>query len=161
MNAWWNARAPRERLILTIGAAVVMVSLFYGVLWHPLNSQITQRRAALLEQHSTLQWMQQATDELQRLRSQGPQSTPDAPGSSLLVVLESSAREHGIRDRITRMEPAGNDRVQLSLRDVNFDRTLQWIAALQQRHGMEISESSIVADDVRGNVDAALTLHRR
>ncbi len=160
MKQWWDAREPRERRVLVIGAVIAAVALLYSLLWQPLQKRIGRQQAALAEQRQTLQWMRQSSSELARLRAkrQRPQSAES--DRSLLGLLESSAREQGLRDRIARMEPAGDDLVQVSLRDVSFDHAIAWIATLHGRYGIEVGESSFADAGNADTVNATLTLRR-
>ncbi len=160
MRQWWEAREPRERRVLVIGTVIVAVVLLYTLLWQPLQKQIGQQQAALAEQRQTLHWMLQSSSEIARLRAlqKAPQSSES--DRSLIGLLESTAREQGLRDRIARMEPGGNDLVQVSLRDVSFDHAIAWIATLHSRYGIEVGESSFADAGNADKVNATLTLRR-
>lgn len=160
MNNWWQSRAPRERLVLAGGMAAVLVALLYALVWEPLHEALAQRQQTIQDQRVTLQWMQEKMDELEQLRAQVPHTDPSTPVPSLLGVLESSARAAGLRERITRMEPAGENRVQVSLRNASFDRSLQWMIALQERYGIEADENTMSAADRRGEVNATILFRR-
>lgn len=160
MKRWWQEREPGERWFLSIGAGAITLLLVYAFLWEPLQTRIAQQHATLAEQQGTLEWMRRASSEVRQLRTRAADQRTDGPQPSLLGILESSAREQGLRDRIGRMEPVGDDTVRLDLREVGFDRALRWIATLQQSHGVEVVETSVVANASPGTVNGSFTLRR-
>lgn len=157
MKHWWMERSARERLTLGTGAVVLLLILLWGLVWAPLQDSLARRAAALENQQQTLQWMQSVAAELPRLQS--GQRDAAEPATSLLGLLESSARQAGLRQRIVRMEPEGEGSVRLNLRQVDFDHTIQWLAQLQNQ-GIAVRDGQFVLADAPGTVNASLTLQR-
>lgn len=157
MKNWWMERNARERLTLGAGGVVLLLILLWGLVWAPLQDSVARRTAALASQQQTLQWMQTVSAELPRLRS--GQRDAAEPATSLLGLLESSARQAGLRQQIVRMEPEGEGSVRLNLRQVNFDHTIQWLTQLQSQ-GIAVREGQFVLADAPGAVNASLTLQR-
>lgn len=157
MKHWWMERSARERLTLGTGAVVLLLILLWGLVWAPLQDSLARRATALESQQQTLQWMQSVAAELPRLRS--GQRDAAEPATSLLGLLESSARQAGLRQRIVRMEPEGEGSVRLNLRQVDFDHTIQWLAQLQNQ-GIAVRDGQFVLADAPGTVNASLTLQR-
>lgn len=155
--AWWTQRTPRERLVLAVGGVALALILLLGLVWAPLQDSIDRRQAALAAQQDTLQWMNEVAAELPQLRPHGGASGP--PATALLSLLESSARQRGLRQRITRMEPQGEGSVRVNLREVGFDATMQWLAQLQAA-GVYLREGQFVLADGPGSVNVSLTLQR-
>lgn len=159
MKQWWEQRTTRERWVLAGGALLLGTVLFYAWLWQPLHMGVEQRRAALQARQDTLAWMRAATAEVPQLRARHSASGTERASASLLAMLESSAREAGLRERITRMEPEADNRVRLSLREVGFDQTVHWLATLQG-NGISVRGAQFVSADRPGTVNASLTLGR-
>ncbi len=109
--------SPRNRLILTIAAAVVIVLLLAGFLIYPqlgklddLDQQIAQTQAeidqarALLEQRQAIKDQASATEAaLLRMSNEFPEN-PEIP--SLIIDLQDTANEAGVEFRtLTPTEP--------------------------------------------------------
>lgn len=159
MKHWWSQRTPRERWVLAGGALLVGALLLYAGLWQPLHTGVEQRRAALQARQDTLAWMRSATAQVPELRARRPAIDAEQASGSLLALLESSARQAGLRERIARMEPDTENRVRLSLREAGFDQTVRWLATLENA-GISVQGAQFVSADRAGTVNASLTLGR-
>ncbi len=151
----WRSLQPRERLVLGIGSPLVAIMLAYGLLWLPLQRELTRLRVSVPQVRAQLEQMRSQAQEVVRLRAQ----TRDAPsGGNLLTLLERSAQERGLRQYITRMEPEGQGAVRLGLDAVGFNTLIGWLAELQQQNSVHVDSASISARTESGMVDARLLL---
>ncbi len=160
MKDWWLNLAERERLLIAGAGAVLALALFYLVVWEPVFKARAELDQALRAQRNTLQWMQQAAGEVQALRSRAGASALQGRNRSLLSVLDQTATQAGIRDRIERMEPDGKKGVKLWLEDVPFDTLVGWIERLERHYGVRAVRATFSATEQAGLVDARLTLER-
>lgn len=157
MRTWWRTRQLRERRILVLGGALVTITLVYTLVWEPVQKDIVRNRAAAAEQRQTNAWMKTAQEEVLRLRAAPSVATPEG---SLLAAMERSAKEAGLGEHITRMEPSGSDSIQMRLTNVVFDDLIAWLSDLQLAQGVTVTESTISATSSAGYVDATLALSR-
>ena len=98
--------------------------------------------------------------ELARVAS-GPATTAQGAQSNnqtLVVVIDGSAREHGIA--LTTRRPDGPDGVQVAFSNVPFDMLLDWLVALEKQSSVAVEAASFTTAKQKGIVNGQLTLRR-
>ncbi|HEU4685095.1 MAG TPA: type II secretion system protein GspM [Nitrospira sp.] len=105
----WRHLAPRERLILAIGGAVVAGSLLFLLIIDPLLASIEKlERQAIRKQkeRAELALLAEQYAAKQAKLAQREQHLPPAGGTfSLLAYMEEAATTAQVRDRIVGMQP--------------------------------------------------------
>jgi type II secretory pathway component PulM len=152
VRRWFAALSERERLIVTVGAAVVPVLLVVGALM--LDRSVSQAHERLVKKRTDLAWSQSVASEL----ATSPQP-PSAAGESLLVIVDRSARESGLAGALAGSEPAGPGRLSLRLQKAPFDALIGWLARLAQQNGIRVDSANIDSAGAPGLVNAAIVLH--
>lgn len=146
----------RERLLLILGTALVIVLLLYVTVLKPLSDRNAQLRTAIAEQSDLYLWMQETGAEIRRLRG-GQTVTRDAR-QSLLALTDRTARERGLGGAIRRVEPEGSSKVRMQLERAPFDDMVSWLEFLTASHGVRIETITIESRDETGLVNARLTI---
>jgi general secretion pathway protein M len=159
MRDWFESLEPRERLFVSIGAAIIAVALFWGLIWAPLDTghRELQQRVSTWER---------SLAELRPLAAMPqPQSgsqTASAPGSaqSPVVIVDSTLRSHGL-GQPKRSQPTPNG-IRVEFENVAFDKLVVWLGDLSYQYGMEVQAGSLSAATSAdpGRVNATLTLER-
>ena len=146
---WWEARAPRERLLLT--ALLVMLTLWLAMVavWQPLQS-----------------WRDRLGDRIGRyeraltvLQSQPAVAAPVAVSDNRplnIVITETAA---AFRLTIRRLEPEGA-RIRVVLDEAPFDAVILWLEAVQRDQALRVTEAEMTRRPAPGVVNAMLTLER-
>lgn len=161
MRAWFEQLAARERLILIVGVLIALPLLFYVILWAPLQRDTRILEQGVAVQQETLEWMRSAAAEVMQLRATGAQpSRPTAAGGSLLSVVNQTAQRHELAGAIQRMNPQGEEAIELQLSGARFDRVIIWLGELQSVHGITVSSLTLSRTTQPGQVDIRLTLDR-
>lgn len=161
MNAWWAGLAPRERFVLAGGAVLLFVLVLWLLIWEPLAQKREQLRADISALSADLSWMQQVAGQVKRQAAQ--QSRPGtgaAAGGSVLTLVEVSASAAGIRETMERVQPEGQG-ARLWFSETSFDRLLLWLAELEQRHGLQVSQLAVDAGAAPGQVSARVKVEPR
>ncbi len=160
MNAWWTALAPRERRILVLGGIALVLILAWIAVWEPLVQGRSALRSDVARLSAEAVWMEQTSDEVRR-RARLEQRSPALPsgGSSVLTLIEVSANAAGLRSALTRVQPEGEG-ARLILEAVSFDALMGWLAELEQRQGLQVSQLALEATEATGQVSARLLLER-
>jgi len=157
MKAWYYAKEPNERLIILILAGVISLSLFYLLIWSPLSEGYAQNRTRVEAQRKLLTWMQNTGSEIARL--QGSSSAKGGSGSGpLLSTVDSTIKSSGLGRTMKRLEPQGNDKVQIWFENTGFDSLISWLAQLASQHQIHINSINIDRQDAPGTVNARLEL---
>jgi len=89
-----------------------------------------------------------------------PAAAANAQGNNqtLVVVIDGSAREHGIT--LSTRRPDGPDGVQVAFSNVPFDMLLDWLVALEKQSSVAVESASFTTAKTKGIVNGQLTLRR-
>lgn len=155
LNQFWSARAPRERLVLGGGAALLALALGFAYGWLPMQREVSQLRQMLPQLRDQARQLQQDAQEVGRLRAQ-PAMTREA--GSLVLAIEQGAVASGLRERIASIAPQGGGQVRVVLPRIGFDEWLGWLGELQTRYGarVELARVEAAADPGWVSVDMLL-----
>ncbi|PCC99874.1 type II secretion system protein GspM [Halopseudomonas pelagia] len=161
MNAWWAGLAPRERVILIAGMMVLAGLLIWLAIVEPLadgRSSLRGEVAALSADHD---WMQQVAAEVRRrASSQAGAGAIGAGNGSVLTLVEVSANASGMRSAMTRVQPEGQG-ARLWFDSVSFDALVSWLAELETRQNLRISQLAVDAGEAPGLVSARVLVEPR
>lgn len=146
---FWRSRAPRERLVLGGGAALLVLALGFAYGWLPMQREAAQLRAALPQLRLQAQQLQQDAQEAARLRSRPALAQQ---GGSLAALIEQRATAAGLRERVEAITPQDAGRVRIVLPQVAFDAWLGWLGELQASHGVRVESTRVEAADEAGMV---------
>lgn len=155
LRHWLGSLEPRERRLVLVAAAALIVFLPYQFIWSPLQNGIEDLETRVARERRDLAAMQSLALEVQRLRQQGAVAGTLAAGQSLLTVTDASARQQlGVAVENVREEGEG---VRVQLRNAPFDDVMRWLDAMQQRYGAVVSEISIDRQDA-GRISGRVVL---
>lgn len=152
---FWRSRAPRERVVLGGGAALLVVALGYAYGWLPMQREAAQLRATLPQLRAQAQQLQQDAQEVTRLHSSP--AAAQAEGN-LATLIDQLATAAGLRDRVEAITPQDAGRVRIVLAGVAFDAWLGWLGELQASHGVRVESARVEAAEEAGmvRIDAVL-----
>ena len=156
MKEWFNGLAPRERIMVSLAAAVVVLALVYVAAWTPLSSSVSRLEQSVQEQLVLKQWMQQSASEVNRLRN----TAGGGDRRSLLAVVDQTSKQSQLAPAVKRLEPDGQELVRVTLEQASFDDLVRWLGNLQQSFGVSVIDVSIDRQADSGRVNARLTLKR-
>jgi len=151
MRAWYENLAEREKRFVLIGGIGAAVLLLLGLVL-PLNRNITQARHRVTVKQADLAYIQSVTPEL---ANAGPMG---GSGESLVVLIDSSARESGLGKSLSNSQPTGDGALRVRLEKVAFDGMVAWLARLAQQHGVRVQSAEIETAGEAGLVNAGLVL---
>jgi len=154
MREWFDNLGERDRKIVTWGGAVVLVLVLLGIIV-PLNRNIAVARERVTRKQGDLQFIQSVAPQL---ASAGPASGNAASAESLVVLVDSSARESGLGKSLTNSQPTGDKGLRVRLDRVGFDAMVAWLARLSQQHGVRVESAEIESAGETGLVNAGLVL---
>lgn len=152
---FWRTRAPRERLILAGGSALLVLALGFAYVWLPMQRDVTHLRQALPQLRAQARQLQQDAQEVTRLKTQPAVARGTG---SLALAVEQNAQAMDLREHIESITPQDADHVRVLLPQVAFDVWLTWLGELQTSHGVRVESVRIGATDDPGmvSVDAVL-----
>ncbi len=155
LQQWFNGLERRERLLVSIGAVLVGITLLYLMLWEPIAKAHVHREADLAS-------ARQLAQRIELLAAQS-RSSPN-PGInrslSLLAAVDQSSKSGVLNKPLARIQPEGDTEVKVWLEAVPFDALLRWVDQLQTRDGIIVRSAQIEKDAASGAVGAQLSLVR-
>jgi general secretion pathway protein M len=155
LRSWWQARAPRERVMLAAGAIVLALGLGFTLMQSVERSRASLRiavpalraQAALLEQRAA---------EFARWRA-APRATA-SPGD-LRTLLQAQAAAAGLGRVLTGLEAVDAAQVKVVFGAVAFADWLEWVAGLEAQQ-VRVEACRIEALATPGLVNVTATLVR-
>ncbi|HLW74253.1 MAG TPA: type II secretion system protein M [Gammaproteobacteria bacterium] len=156
LKAWYVSLQQRERLVLAIGAAFVVVMLVYAVLLRPYFSSLHALKDDIERQQTQLVSMRQLSVQIQAMRGQQPSSLPR--DQSLLAVVDRSASEAGFGTALKQVQTNSDGTVHLQLQAASFDKLMRWLGDLHRQYGISVQQLIAQRGTGPGSVDANLTL---
>ena len=161
MKSWWAGLQSRERATLLAGGVVVGCLILWLGIWEPIANERARLRAEVTALATDLAWMEQVSDQVRLLAAQQrPQAGAPGAGGSVLTLVEVSATAAGIRQSIERVQPEGQG-ARLWFDQVGFDALISWLAELESRHGLQITQLAVDVADEGGMVSARLLVEPR
>ena len=154
MPAWYAKLSERERRMILLGGIAAAVLLILAVVL-PLSRNIAQARLRVTNKQADLAFIQNAVPQL---AAAGPGIGTAATGESLVVLIDSSARESGIGKSLSSSQPTADKGLRVRLDHVPFDALVAWLARLSQSHGVSVESAEIESAGEAGFVNAGLVL---
>lgn len=152
---FWRARAPRERLVLGGGFALLTIALAFAYGWLPMQREAAQLRTALPQLRAQAEQLQRDAQDAARLRAR----VAAAPLSgSLATLIEQRAVAGGVREQLQAITAQDAGRVRIVLPKVAFETWIGWIGELQVNHGVRVESVRLDATDEPGMVAAEAVL---
>lgn len=151
----WQSRAPRERAVIAVLAALLGLALYAWLL-----QSATRARAQLRTSVATLQaqaaGVEQQAAEFERLRAAPAIS---ASKTDLRTLVQAQAGAAGLARALGRIDAQNADQVVVAFGAVAFADWLGWIAGLQAQH-IRVEACRIEALATPGLVSVTATLAR-
>jgi general secretion pathway protein M len=152
--AWFKAQSPRDQRLAAGAAVILAIVLIFGI-FIPLDTSVSRAQARVQRKQSDLAWMRAVAPQL---AAAGAAVTAPASQRSLIVVIDTSARESGLGSALNSSEPGGPGALRVRLDKAPFDTLVQWLARLSQQNGIHVEQGSIDAAGPPGLVNAGIVL---
>jgi general secretion pathway protein M len=159
LKDWFNTLKPRERLIVTGGAGVVVIVALYMFALAPFYKSLDDRSERVTRKQSDLAWIRSVAGELQALGADQPIGAGPT-GESLVVLVDRTARECGLGASLTGQTPNGETGIRVRLESAAFDVLIKCLGNLQQVHAISIESATFDRAARSGMVNASLVLNR-
>ena len=153
MKAWFYGLQPRERWIVAIGAATAVVIIAWGFIVSPLRAEIATLR-------TSVDTKQRLLIDVARIEGEQPSSVASnrqGAAQTLAVIIDDTARSHGLNPRARANGPSG---VDVSVQGASFDSLVGWLLVLHGTYGVDVETASFSAGREPGLVNGQLSLRR-
>ena len=128
LKARWDGLQRSEQQMLRLGAVILGLLLFYLLVIDPVYSSRDEAELKLRAAQEAFSIAQRQAFDLKAAAS-----NPGTPATgSLLTQVESSAQQQGLRDALKRLQPSGDNQIQVSLEGASYDQLIEWLSKLHQ-----------------------------
>ena len=158
MKAWLAGLEPRERVMVYVAAAVLLLLFAYLLLLRPFHVGHDKLRASVAEQHETVQWMTQSAARVKQLQRSGAAASGGLGGRSLLSATDAAARAAGLGPSLKKVEPDGSQGVRVWLDGARFDDMVGWLDVMGARYGVDVDTITLERGASPGLVNARMNL---
>ncbi|MBJ89523.1 MAG: hypothetical protein CMO98_06630 [Woeseia sp.] len=159
MKIWFLSLQERERILVCLGAAAIILSALWFGLWVPLDNghRTTSERVNIWERSITA---------LRPLKNQ-IQSTGNNPAprnnenQSLIVIVDTTIRQRGLTQSLQRSQPTPTgDGIRVEFQNATFDDLMLWIGDLHRQYGLQLESGSfsMASGSTAGRVNSTVTL---
>jgi general secretion pathway protein M len=158
MKELYENMSVSERRSLLIGGVALGLILIYGIIWLPLQRGVVSLEESVIKNQTLVTWMQNASADVRVLLGSAPAIRTERGDSSLLALVDSTARQSNLGTSVRRVEPKGKDEVRVRLEAAAFDDMIRWLTELQLRYGIQTESVSVDKQPNPGRINANLTL---
>ena len=151
-NEFWQARNPRERMILTYGGVFLMLTLLYGLAWLQISEGRKKLSTTLPQLRADVVQMRAHAQEVTGLKANTGAASGDARQAA-----ESGLQGANLRDKVSAIDRVDAQRVRITLNGMPFDALLMFLGDMQSQQKLRVETLQIQATDA-GRVKGAVTL---
>jgi len=148
----------RQQVVVFAGSALLLALLLHLGMVRPLLSRLAAYQREIPAQRELLAWMEASSQEVQRLQSARVTKAKGGATDSPLTVIDQLAKEQLLDKRIKRLEPAAEGEVRVWLEEAGFAAMVTWLALLEERAGLTVTDLSVDRAKGEGLVNAMLTV---
>lgn len=134
---WFNSLEAREQLLVKMGSCILIVAMFYGLVWAPMNNTIANQTKLLAQQQALSTWVIQQEAKVLQFRRQGPGKA--TLKGSLVQAVNQTAKASQIT--LTRIQP-NDEEVQVWIDEVEFNTLMAWLESLDKT-GVQVLQADI------------------
>lgn len=154
-QSWYAARPPQDQRALKLMALVLLPALIYFALVFPLQRARSQLSVAVTTQEAELSTMQANVVRVLASRGSG-HGKLDRAGRRLQQLISDSAPEFNLV--LSRLQPKGDNELQVWLEEASFDDSLRWLHQLETGYGLQVAALNITSGRNSGMVKLQLRL---
>lgn len=158
MKQWWQQLSARDRRVLIMGGAALIVIVYIFGVRLPAQNAVEELESQVREERELVSWMERARREIYALRGRADPEAAASSSESLFSLADESAREAGLGPVLQRVEPAGDNGARVNFEDIAFDELVTWMARMRSEHGVVAAQVTVRRGADEGRVDAQLVL---
>lgn len=159
INEYLQQRTPRERLLLIIMAALVVVMLVYTLIIEPVMQSKAELEDVVSRSRDTYNSIRSASAEARTLRGGDSTNTksPRRAAQGLIGQIEQSVRKKGLAEQLKRIQPSGKTDIGVWFEKARFDILVAWLAEMEHQYGLQVKTLEIERTE-SGIVNARVVL---
>ncbi len=153
-KAFWQERAPREKMVLVLLALVVALALVVLILVEPAATGISKLERALPQTRAQAAQLDALLSEVKSLKARAQVATVSAQEAR--GAIEKSLAAAGLK--AARIVPLSDGDIQLTFANVPYASWAVWLSATERELGARTTSVVANGNATPGNVDVELAL---
>ncbi|MDH5230752.1 MAG: type II secretion system protein M [Gammaproteobacteria bacterium] len=154
---FWMQLQPRERIMLSVGAVFLAITIIYAGVWQPIHNNVADLQESIEREKKFIDWAKQTSQEVRILQRNTGRSINNS-GQSLLALIDSTARRSQLGDAVRRVEPEGTNKVRVWFEQASFDDLIRWVAQIETQYSFSVASAVIDKEAASGRVSARLII---
>lgn len=147
IQSWWLSISQREqRLVVVCVLLVVLGGLYWGMV-QPVAARADNAQVRIQSEKQLLSWVKNKADVIAAQREQGAPSISNLP---INQAISSSVGRFNVE--LIRMQPRG-EQFQVWLAPMAFNQFINWIAFLEENHGIKVVFLDMDKGDKEGVIE--------
>ncbi len=147
LQGWWSSITPREQKLMTLGTILLVVGGLYWGIVQPVSERAQNAQMRIQSEKQLLAWVENRADDIIALRQAGGKSVSSLP---LNQAISSTATRFDIE--LVRVQARGEE-YQVWISPVAFNKFVDWIAFLQESHGVGVVFLDLDRSNTQGMVE--------
>ncbi|MEM1436294.1 MAG: type II secretion system protein M [Pseudomonadota bacterium] len=144
---WYASRDAQEQRIVSVLAALVVLSVLWLGLWKPVSDWKATSENRYRVAVGNLDWLKENMSQI-------PTNPQAEGGNASLRVITETARTRGLK--LSRVQPDGEGGINVVLQDQPFNAVLGLIAQLGENNGVTATRAAIDGAGTPGQVNAQI-----
>jgi len=143
MSAWWENMAPRERLLISIAAALTAIVIVWQFILVPSVAARSEAKLRLHEADRTLSLIQERYGMKRALGAATPTNARPTSASidDFKAAITGSAGDMGLA--IARLQGDDSNSVRLIFENVDPRMVFLWLESVQANHSGQVTRMSM------------------
>lgn len=135
IQEWFEQLAPRERVMVSACAVIVVLALLWIAIIQPIFVGGANLAERVAQKETQLANLQELASQV-RPGQPTQRRTVQGRNESIVVIIDRTTRNRQLAAYLKRNQPEGNSGVRLRFEGAPFDTLVEWIGELQQSYGM-------------------------
>ena len=158
MKSWFLSLTQRERIMVQTAGSVIGVFLVYLIIIEPISTSYERNKKNVAMASETLRWMRTAAQEVKVLRGGNALIERKQGKQFILSAIDRTVRKAGLSAVMKRVQPEGESGVRVWFENAAFDELIKWLATVESKHGLSVSEINVEETESTGLVNVRVYL---
>jgi len=156
MKSRWEALTASEQNMVKWGAAIVLPSLFYLLLWQPAHTNVAKLQTSVPQMRAQLAQIQVQAVEVQTLRQGAHPAMLE--GDALRHIVAGAAEAVGWAAPMFVIEQADKQAVRVTAESIEFARWVKFLRELDSAHHIRADSLTVTPSPTSGMVKVSASL---
>jgi len=146
IKEWYSALDENEQKIVFVASMVIGILMLYLIIVDPIVTKVDELQNQVASKQKNVDWMKQQLPLI--LASKNQTSSVAASSLTLSAIVNRTTGNYHLP--VSRRDSKSPYEMQIWFDNVNFDSFLSWVAEIQSRYGVTISNVNVRSRDRNG-----------